>query len=47
VLAAVESAFGQAGCYVGARVESPIRGAKGNREFLLWVQVGKSNDGKG
>ena len=47
VLAAVESAFDQAGCHVGARVESPIRGAKGNREFLLWVQVGKSNDGKG
>jgi 23S rRNA (cytidine1920-2'-O)/16S rRNA (cytidine1409-2'-O)-methyltransferase len=43
VVAEMESAFGQAGCLARACVESPIRGAKGNREFLMLLDIGKSN----
>jgi predicted rRNA methylase YqxC with S4 and FtsJ domains len=37
----VVHAFARAGCFLNGQVESPILGAKGNREFLLWFRVSK------
>ena len=46
VLTDVEAAFGRVGCVARDRIESPIRGAKGNREFLLLLEIGRPSRGK-
>lgn len=38
----VTAAFGELGLGVRAVVDSPIEGAKGNREFLIWLRRGLS-----
>lgn len=46
VLTEVEAAFGRVGCVARDRIESPVRGAKGNREFLLLLEIGSPFRGK-
>lgn len=47
VVSEVMHAFVGAGCIMNGQVESPILGAKGNREFLLWFRVRKTMNTQG
>lgn len=46
VLADVQAAFSRAEWLTRDRIESPIRGAKGNREFLLLLEIDRPFRGK-